>query len=142
MTKSPVLKDLNQFKNPFFFLPILLVIFVLFSLLLLPQFKKDDSKIEVDQKKIDLIFATSDTRAFTELTGEIGPQIAYEIIKAKYPNNDAAAHDFAHIIGIVAHDQKGMENLKVCDTAYNYGCYHGFIEAFIAKNTVAKVSGI
>lgn len=142
MTKHNVLKGLNQFKNPLILLPILLVVFVFISLVILPKIKKEKATETEPQARVDQIFASGDSQAFTKLTGEIGPQKAYELIKLKYPGNDTAAHDFAHIIGIVAHDQKGIENLKICDTAYNYGCYHGFIEAFIAKNTLAGVSEI
>lgn len=142
MTKPAALKGLSQFKNPLILLPILLVVFVFISLVVLPKIKKEKATITEGQAKVDQIFASADSQAFSKLTGEIGPQKAYEIIKVKFPNNDAAAHDFAHIIGIVAHDLHGIENLKICDTAYNYGCYHGFIEAFIAKNTVAKVASI
>lgn len=142
MIKQAVLKDLSSFKNPFIVLPILLIAFVVFSLIILPKFKKEQPKKPLDQIKVDQIIKSNDTKAFTKLTQELSPQIAYELIKQKFPNNDTGTHNFAHIIGIVAHDQKGMAGLKICDTAYNYGCYHGFIEAFIAKNTVAKVSQI
>lgn len=141
MIKHNVLKDLNSFKNPFILLPLLTVL-ILFSLLFWPEFKKEKAPNALDTKRVDQIFVANDTQAFTKLTQELGPQKAYELVKIKFPANDTDAHDFAHIIGIVAHDQKGITNLKICDTAYNYGCYHGFIEAFIAKNTVAKVPGI
>lgn len=143
MTKQAVLKDSSSFKNPFVLLPILLLIFIVITLVVLPQFKKKGDLTSFDQAEVDQIFqSNSSPQDFAKLTREIGLQKAYELIKKKFPNNDAAAHDFAHIIGIVAHDLAGMENLKVCDTAYNYGCYHGFIEAFISKNTVAKVAQI
>lgn len=142
MTKHSVLKDSKQFKNPFVLLPILLVVFVFASLAIFPQLGKKPQTKPIDQKRVDQIFKSNDTQAFTKLTQEIGPQKAYDLLKIKFPKNDADAHDFAHIIGIVAHDSGGIKGLSVCDTAYNYGCYHGFIEVFIAKNGIGKVAGI
>lgn len=143
MTKQAVLKDSSLFKNPFVLLPIVLVIFIAITLVVLPQFKKKGDLTSFDQAEIDQLFQNnSSPQDFAKLTREIGTEKAYVLIKKKFPNNDAAAHDFAHIIGIVAHEQRGIENLKICDTAYNYGCYHGFIEDFISKNTVAKVAQI
>lgn len=142
MTNKAVLKDLNPFRkfagSPLFLFVAILVL-VLAGLL---KFGKGQSSPSISPTRLDQIIKNNDSAAFTKMTYEIGPQKSYELLKQKFPKNDAAAHDFAHIIGIVAHDQAGITNLKVCDTAYNYGCYHGFIEAFIAQNGVKKVSGI
>ncbi len=142
MTKQAVLKDLNKSKKLIPLLVILIATLVTSTIFLStksnsPEPAKDNST--ADFRKI---VSTKNIQAFTEFTKKLDPPKTYELLKKVFPNNDADAHDFAHIIGIVAHDQKGIENLKVCDTAYNYGCYHGFIEAFIAASGVEKVTGI
>lgn len=147
MKKQAVLSGLSQFKillqNPFVLLPILTIIVIVITLVVLPRFKKDKSSTSLDQSQINQILKNnSSPQDFAKLTREIGLQKAYELVKIKFPANDTGAHDFAHIIGIVAHETGGMANLKFCDTAYNYGCYHGFIEDFISKNTVSAVAQI
>lgn len=140
MIKSAVLKGLNLFKNPLIPLSVLAGIVIIF--IILPPWDFTQQAQNTGQVKAEQIFETNDAQAFSAITRQIGPRQAYELIKSKFKNNEAAAHDFAHIIGIVAHEEGGMANLKICDTAYNYGCYHGFIEDFIAKNTVSEVSQI
>lgn len=71
-----------------------------------------------------------------------GAENAYRLLKQKYTNNETVAHDFAHVIGIVAFDQTDISGLSICDTAYNYGCFHGFIEKFLIKKGVEAINQI
>lgn len=142
MTKQAVLKDSNKSKKLISLLVISIAALVTSTIFLStksnsPQPAKDNST--ADFRKI---VSTKNIQGFTEFTKKLDPPKTYELLKKVFPANDADAHDFAHIIGIVAHDSNGIKGLSVCDTAYNYGCYHGFIEAFIAKNGVKKVAVI
>jgi hypothetical protein len=73
---------------------------------------------------------------FESYAKDYGVEEAYKKLKADYPGNDIIAHDFAHIIGIEAYKQKNREGIKICDTRFNYGCYHGFIETYLADKGI------
>lgn len=88
------------------------------------------------------IFAKQDFGAFQKYAQKNGVEKAYEILKKNYPNNETQAHDFAHVVGLVALDQEGTKGLNACDTAFNYGCYHGLIEGFLIKNGIETVGEI
>ena len=97
----------------------------------------------VYEKKLDTkIFEKKDFQAFEKYTKKNGAQNAYQALKNYFKNNDPQAHDFAHVVGIVNYEKNGESGLGICDTAYNYGCTHGFIEAYLAKNGIDLVGKI
>ncbi len=69
-----------------------------------------------------------DLRAYAEKNGVVA---AYEKVKTDYGNNQVAGHDYAHVIGRIAYEQKGVEGFSVCDTNFGFGCYHGLLEALV-----------
>lgn len=118
--------------------PVLFILLVIAALLIYFYSQKTQSP-KVLSANTPAQTAAADFENFANYTKKVGVETAYRVLKEKYPNNQPQAHDLAHIIGIVAYEKSGMQGLKICDTAYNYGCYHGFIEAFLAKNDLALV---
>lgn len=89
-------------------------------------------------KTIDL----RDYEALEKFAQRVGISETYELLKIKFPNNDPQAHDFAHVVGIAAYNKEGMAGISKCDTSYNYGCMHGFMEAFLAENGIDQISEV
>ncbi len=79
---------------------------------------------------------------FLKYAQKEGADSTYQVLKQRFPQNEAAAHDLAHIIGQVAFEQKKLPGISLCDTFYNYGCYHGFIETFLAQKGLEAVGEI
>lgn len=88
------------------------------------------------------IFEKQNFSDFKKYAKNLGAEKTYSILKKQYQQNQPQAHDFAHIIGLVAFEQIGGSGLAICDAAFNYGCYHGFIEEFISKKGVSSVKEI
>lgn len=96
------------------------------------------SKKSTVEKTQPNLFSDKSFKSYAVYAKENGPQKAYQLLKENYPQNNPEAHDFAHVIGISSYEQIGPSGLKICDSAYNYGCFHGYIEAFLVeKGTVA-----
>lgn len=127
------------FKNSWIIFALIFLLLVISAYYLLNQSKRSQDLANPQIPPLPQTLTNSNLAEFAKL---YGVEKTYLQLKEKFPANDTTAHDFAHVIGIVANDTKAMEGLKVCDTAYNYGCYHGFIEAFFAANTVDKVTMI
>lgn len=106
----------------------------LFSYLAISRFESTSLDPEV--------FKNRDFQKFEKFSRQIGPSKTYELLKNHYPNNEVDAHDFAHIIGLVAYEKEGNGGMRLCDTAYNYGCSHGFIEGFLLKKGIDAVGEI
>ncbi|MBI2327657.1 hypothetical protein HYU92_05065 [Candidatus Curtissbacteria bacterium] len=85
------------------------------------------------------IFSDKSFTSYAQFAKQNGPQKAYQLLKENFPDNNPFAHDFAHVIGITAYEQNGPQGLGICDTAYNYGCYHGFIETFLVKKGIGAI---
>ncbi|HVT01183.1 MAG TPA: hypothetical protein VHE53_03025, partial [Patescibacteria group bacterium] len=64
-----------------------------------------------------------------------GPKIAYQDLKKEYKNyKSPAQHVAAHLMGELLYDALGMEAIAICDSSFQYGCYHGvFISASVDK---------
>lgn len=85
------------------------------------------------------VFENRDYRGFDNYTKRVGPETAYEVLKRKYSRNEPEGHDFAHIIGHFAYVQNGLDGLRVCDSAFNYGCQHGFAEKFLDGKDISSI---
>lgn len=133
MTRAVFLKSKAE-KN-FNLILLVCLFFLLFFLSFFGLQKKNSSDIESNPQVLQASFVDYQNYAYT-----YGVENAYKFLKSAYKNNETSAHDYAHVIGIVAFSQKGVLGLSVCDTSYNYGCYHGFIETFIAKNGISKIN--
>ena len=99
-------------------------------------------KPPVNKNTSSEIFADKSFSSYADYAKQNGPQKAYQLLKENFPENNPTAHDFAHVIGISAYEQLGPAGLKICDTAYNYGCYHGFIEAFLVEKGTSAIADI
>lgn len=127
------------FKSSWIFFALVFLLLVILAL----YFANPSQKSAVSSKSPTASLPQNlNIESLAEFAKQNGVSFAYLQLKEKFPGNDASAHDFAHVIGIIAFETQDMQGLSVCDTAYNYGCYHGFIEAFFAKNDVAKVTQI
>lgn len=116
-------------KSPakvFLFAAIIVFIAVLF-MTFPPSFQKKQETVDLES-----IFGDKTYKKFSEYSQEAGLKEAYELLKQRFPKNEPRAHDFAHVVGIKSYEINKKNGLSVCDTAYNYGCYHGFIEAYIS----------
>ncbi|HSX19290.1 MAG TPA: hypothetical protein VLE91_04115 [Candidatus Saccharimonadales bacterium] len=80
--------------------------------------------------------------AFGDFIQKNGAEFSYNLLKDNFKNNDFLAHNYAHVVGLSVFEQKGSEGMKICDAAFNYGCFHGFIEGILRKDGVGAMSGI
>lgn len=129
MTKESVYKKSKKLKlSKFLPLAVALVFLVgaFFVSLSLKNYFSAQEKTAFDK-----IITAKDYRGYESFTKEKGLLKSYGLLKARFAKNEPQAHDFAHVIGIVSHNQKGLSGLSFCDTAFNYGCMHGFMEAYL-----------
>lgn len=120
--------------------PVLFSVFVLFILLLIVVFLLGFKQGVVGQELAFSTFQNKDYQGFEDYTRKIGSTRAYELLKAYFQKNEPEAHDFAHVIGFVAADDGDLEGFKVCDTLYNYGCLHGFMQVYLKNHGESSVS--
>ncbi len=57
----------------------------------------------------------------------------YRLLKDKFSQNPVSAHDYVHVIGEVAYQTRGENGITLCDALSSYGCFHGFLAAFIVE---------
>lgn len=114
----------------------------IFALFLLILFLSALSPSKEQSSSLNAIFEKGNFTQFSSFVEKDGVEKAYQLLKMRFPKNEAAAHDFAHIIGLSAYEEIGSSGLRVCDNAYNYGCYHGFIEGFLARKGIEAVKEI
>lgn len=118
------------------------LIFAVFTILVLvlafalkPSSQKSQS-LEVPGE----IFKNEDFAAFEDFANEVGAKKAYLALKSYFKNNDAKAHDFAHVIGFAAVSEEDINGIKICDNFYNYGCFHGFMQVYLRNHGISAVS--
>ncbi len=134
------MRILKKGKALFGFGFLVLLAFVIFGLLgLIFSFAPSTNRYADEANKL---FSSRDYKGFGEFAKKIGPDSAYKLLKARFPENQGMAHDFAHVIGLAAYAKQGAAGLTVCDFAYAYGCFHGFIEGFLAAAGTGVISQI
>lgn len=119
--------------------PVLFSVFALFILLLLVVFLLGFKREVRGEETAFNTFQNKDYQGFEDYARSIGSQRAYDLVKAYFQKNEPEAHDFAHVIGFVAVNDGDLEGLKVCDTLYNYGCMHGFMQVYLRQHGLSSV---
>lgn len=86
-------------------------------------------------------------------TGTIGDSKAYNAIKnvadtqgveaawkyvidtyGKDPALQESAHDYAHYVGLLIYEKKGIPGMSICTTDFAFGCYHGLLDQAFRKD--------
>lgn len=70
----------------------------------------------------------------------LGPKKAYAALKEKYANEEFNhRHNVAHLFGEALYYSVGLKGVEVCDTDFNFGCFHGFLIRAIAENGLGVI---
>lgn len=65
---------------------------------------------------------------------EVGGQQAYEDFKQRYQLSDhKKQHVMIHLFGILLYEKIGDDGIGLCDQAFDFGCYHGFLGQAISE---------
>ncbi len=73
------------------------------------------------------------------------PSKAWLFIKQKFIINGQVvgnAHGFAHIVGNASFKKSGIEGIKICDSSFAFGCFHGVTESMLLSGGLSKVKEI
>jgi hypothetical protein len=77
---------------------------------------------------------TSELRAKLERDIRQDAGASYTAFKERYEHEDfEITHGAAHLFGEILFEAAGVENVLVCDTDMNFGCYHGFVRAAVSS---------
>lgn len=72
-----------------------------------------------------------------------GPEKAYLLFKESIAMEDPdTQHNTTHILGESLYDVVGRSGLSVCDTSFNFGCYHGFFTRAVVREGLSIVSSL
>lgn len=89
---------------------------------------------------------SSNVKECAELTKQIeaiGAKKTYEEFKKKYENTPTEEkHGKGHLIGELLYMKLGLKGAQICDTDFNYGCYHGFFGVAIHKEGLEVIKKI
>lgn len=67
----------------------------------------------------------------------LGGRRAYELLQQEFDaTNHGKRHNMAHLFGELLYKVEGLDGITVCDTRYEYGCYHGFLTRAIIQEGI------
>lgn len=82
-----------------------------------------------------------DHRYWKEHIAEVGAERAYDEFKQTYgAMSFGRRHTMAHLWGSALFDASGLEGVTVCDSAFEFGCYHGFFTAAVAAEGINSLA--
>lgn len=82
---------------------------------------------------------TNLTDTIEEIAKNEGVSAAWKYLKENSTGVEGT-HDIAHFIGSLLFKEKGLnEGLKICDSSFAFGCFHGLIEGLITKEGVENL---
>ncbi|MBY0539751.1 hypothetical protein K2P56_05000 [Patescibacteria group bacterium] len=92
--------------------------------------------------------SSSETTSVSKIQSDVdiairftGHSLAYQILKIRYANDTPRVrHTAAHFFGERLYKDSGLSGFSVCDTDFNYGCYHGFLARAVAENGLTVIS--
>ena len=82
---------------------------------------------------------------FVKLLSQENPKDGWNYIKEAFIVNGQVvgnAHEFAHVVGNLSYKKSGLEGIKICDTAFAFGCFHGVTEAMLLNEGTNKIKDI
>jgi len=89
---------------------------------------------------VDSFRALPGSEAESELvriSADEGPEAAWQFLKrALMPNGSLVPsksdpHLLAHVVGEEIYRRGGTDGIRVCDEAFTFGCYHGYVRAML-----------
>lgn len=121
------MKNIQVFRKYTF---LFLVIVFIFAAYFFSQFSIQKPKDSV-----------SSTRANIDaLIKRQGPSQAYADMKKIYASyTPDEQHALSHIFGEELYSTEGLEGVRICDSMYNFGCYHGFLTKAVGERGVSVV---
>ncbi|CAN5178578.1 hypothetical protein BH09PAT1_BH09PAT1_5160 [soil metagenome] len=57
----------------------------------------------------------------------------------KEPTLQESAHDYAHYVGLLIYEKKGLPGMSICTTDFAFGCYHGLLDQAF-RNDLSRLS--
>ncbi len=93
--------------------------------------KSGNDKLGTTEDLVDFEEQQQEIKDLREYAEANGVEAAYAKVKQQYGSNQVAGHDYAHVIGRIAYEQKNVDGFAICDTEFGFGCYHGLLEALV-----------
>jgi hypothetical protein len=79
----------------------------------------------------------------TASIARIGSEKSYDQFKKEFTGKSVNfAHEASHLFGETMFKADGLDGIRVCDAAFGFGCYHGYLTTAIAKAGLDKVKQI
>lgn len=126
-------------KPNIFFLLILLSLFG-YSLLN----SKTQQTAKPQPKKLtpcSAVYSKTDCDLWASKIDTLGGAQAYKEFKNQYASFDTGTqHQMAHLFGNLLYQKLGTTGISVCDTVFNYGCYHGFFGAAVGSEGLGVIT--
>lgn len=97
----------------------------------IPQFEKD--------KKVNFLTFRNQWKEIINSSSD-GTKNYSDFKRSAMNASVSDAHFSAHIFGELLFDKWGEKAIKICDTAYEYGCYHGVAVEAISKKGTSVIS--
>ncbi len=96
-----------------------------------------------DLLKLNSSINHTNTTSYSAQIKRLGAAAAYDNLKSalqKMPSD--SQHRQAHLFGESLYYTKGLSAITVCDSEFNFGCFHSLIGTALAKEGIAKVEEI
>lgn len=124
-------------KKTHFKLPLFISLITLILLLSYFGFTKTPVKKTLPQT------TTKEFVQYKEQILTVGGKQAYQEFKKKNQLlKTNIQHNFAHVFGEALYSSLGLSGIRVCDSDFNYGCYHSVIGNALAREGLEKVAEI
>lgn len=81
--------------------------------------------------------------SFEESLRTSGPVLAYaEMKKSVLKKTHDEQHNAAHLFGESLYAVEGVNGIRICDTDFNFGCYHGFFTKAVSGEGLSSVGAL
>lgn len=80
------------------------------------------------------------TQFWEDTIKEMGAEGAYASFKEQSPlSKTLTEHSQAHAFGEALYETEGLSGLKICDTTFDFGCYHSFFGVAVNKEGIESL---
>src|SRR3989344_1873070 len=83
---------------------------------------------------------SKENELWSQKIDKLGAEVTYQEFKQSNSKlNREYQHSMTHMFGGLLYEKQGKTGLIACDSAFGFGCYHGFFVAFLSTEGIGRI---
>ena len=120
------------------FITVIVILLIVGGFFLSREKRVDITAVSVPTTEVTASSLRASVITWEHAIKEVGAEEAYKRFIESASKDRVSAHQQAHAFGEALYNQLGIDGLKVCDSSFEFGCYHSFFGTAVEKEGITN----